>query len=214
VFLKKFHHRLCLRLGRAEEVFSNFVAHRKGALTYRDQMLLEGLVSAVWQIWCGFCRNVIIASATGCTTKSGTLVPGIVVPLTWERVSYIAICAGNKNPVKNGYVNSRLLKEPTWGDVNKLIAIVNTLKPSNKTQLLTAFGSGLRGPMHMQIVRNANAHWNTETASEITAIRPYYTGSAIRHPSDTLFWIAPSVKDFAFIAWIDDLKLLGEIATE
>jgi len=53
-----------------------------------------------------------------------------------------------------------------------------------------------------------------ENAAEINAIQPYYASGSVRHPADTVFWIEPSSKDFAFISWIDDLRVLGDIATD
>ena len=98
--------------------------------------------------------------------------------------------------------------------MNKLIGIANQLNSANKAQLIAAFGAGMRGPLHIQKIRNAAAHWNKETLGGVVSLGPYYISDPIRHPSEAIFWIHPSSGDYAFCAWIEDLRLMADIATE
>ncbi len=66
----------------------------------------------------------------------------------------------------------------------------------------------------MQKVRNAAAHWNNETFADIKNLRPYYISSPIRHPSEAIFWIDPTTNDYAFFSWIEELRVLADVATD
>ncbi|WP_210164855.1 hypothetical protein, partial [Tepidicaulis marinus] len=65
---------------------------------------------------------------------------------------------------------------------------------------------------HLQIVRNASAHWNSETKQEIGKILSRYKGPSILHPTDLCFATVLNSPEFAFVDWIDELKMLSTIA--
>ena len=148
------------RLDVLEDEFAAWVAESPRPMKMEDHMFLEGLISTVWQHWSLFCRRLVIASALGCKTRSGVVVAACVTPATWGRVSYIASRVKNDRRVHQGKENSLLRKEPTWGDVQRLQDVLNELRPCNLAQLSQCFGSISRGPIHVQVVRNAAAHRN------------------------------------------------------
>ena len=208
--LGRFHKRLTL----VESAFSDHIVSRPVPLRHRDRMFLDGLISITWQYWCRFCRQLVLASALGCQTRRGaTLVPSVSPPI-WQRVSYVAIRAANGKPILPNKTESLLRREPTWGDVAKLPLIVSGLAPQNGPILINTFGSVTQGPVHLQIVRNASAHLNEETHREILNLRPFYNPQSVRHPTDVTVWTEPVSQDYAFISWVDDMRLISDLATD
>lgn len=211
MFLKAHESRLELRLERFEQHFLEFVsAHKLNKFSEKDMQYLEGLTSCVWQCWSRFCRNVVIDSSIGATTASGAILAPCVTPVMWTRVSYVAQMAAAKKTPKASLTNSTLRFEPTWGDVAKLVNIVNALAPNNAATLLGGFGSVARGPRHVQLIRNAAAHRNSQTLTEVHGLMTFYTAKTVRHPLEALFWIDPTSKDFLFMACIDDMRLIAQ----
>lgn len=179
----------------------------------RDVMFLEGLVSALWQHWSLFCRRVVFSSALGCVTRSGNAVTACVTPLLWERVSYISWRVHSGGAINTGNLNTDLRREPTWGDVQKVQNVIATLSPANAQQLITCLGSVSRGPIDVQLVRNAAAHRNTQTLAAIRMLNIYYNAKKISHPAQVSTWTEPVSRDFAFIAWADEMRLLADLMT-
>ena len=212
--LSKVYHRLLSRLGSYEKIFSGWAVSPEFASNRERWVFQEGLVSAIWQSWNAFCRELVISSCLGCQTKTGSVLPGCVTPLKWERVSHLAVRAASSVPPKTGVLNSSLRREPTWGDLSTLMDVIKALGPPNQVILTQVFGGGLHGPEHLQIVRNAAAHLNNQTLGEVAALRPYYSATPLRHPTDATLWIEPTCNDYALIAWCDELRLLADLATD
>lgn len=180
----------------------------------KDECTLEGLLSRVWQAWCTFCRSCVIESCLGTTNGLGVVVPPQCALATSEDyVSGAAIRAKSKGvlPVW-GQSNSLLRKEPTWGDADVLTTIIPLLDPANKAQLLAAFSSASQSAKALQLIRNASAHHNSQTMSEVNSIRSRYLVFPIKHPVQALYWVEPSSKDFLVNHAIDELLDTGLIA--
>ena len=192
-------------LGHSDEIEKNTQVH---------WLALEGLLSQTWQSWGRFCRQTVMASGLGCVTRNGNHLAPTVTPAQWERISYVAMCVKNQSTVKAGKTNKILRYEITWGDVNRLINIINFVNPQNKGQLLTGFGAIGRGPRHLQIVRNSAAHLNHETFSDVRALIPVYDTVRSRHPTDALFWIDPTTQNFAYLSWVQDMRDAANIVTQ
>jgi hypothetical protein len=107
-----------------------------------------------------------------------------------------------------------LRHEPAWGDVQKAQDVIKAVSPGNATHLISCLGSVRRGPIDVQLVRNAAAHRNTQSFTEAKALRLYYNASKIFHPSQIATWTDPTNNDFAFLAWTDEMRLLAELMTE
>lgn len=204
---RKFTH----RLDSAERHFAEFRANFNGKFRSRDWMFLEGLLSTTWQHWGHFCRKVIIESCLGTSTSEGVVTASCVTPACWERVSYIASSvARNRNP-QDGALNSDLWKEPTWGDTQKLQSIIEKLGPNNKNTLISSFGS-TNIISHIQTVRNAAAHRHRQNVGDVMALAPYYSAGPLRHPVEAAFWMEEQYKQPAFLFWLSEMKLVGELA--
>lgn len=180
----------------------------------RDYLLrihhLEGTLSDMWQDYCRFVRFLLIKSATGCRTANAVAHSSSISPANWERASYIAINACRKKPISLSGTNNVLRKEPTWGDPNKISDIVTALNPGNKTTLISHLSGGLPGPKHCQIVRNACAHKNHQTKSEVLTLAPNYIATQLIKPIDAITWIDPASNQYAFLSWIEDMKIIAE----
>ena len=88
------------------------------------------------------------------------------------------------------------------------------LAPQNASTLISTFGSVTGGPAHLQIVRNATAHRNRETHREILRLRPFYNPKSVRHPTDVTIWTDPISQDYAFISWVDEMRLISDLVTD
>jgi len=207
------HRRLVARLSTAEAAFTRLVVPTTTQNSYDRLLTLEGLVYVSWQIWCAFCRDVLISSGIGTVTRSGIRLPSSVTPPTWERVSHMAIRANVSATPRPGITNSFLWKEPTWGDVTKAASIAVVINPGNLATLLSAFGAVSRGPIHLQKVRNATAHLNNKSFAEVRALAAFYNASPIRHPALASMWIDPTSRDFAFLSWLDEMRIVADLAT-
>jgi len=202
------------RLEALEGTFTGWVKVAPSLLREEDFMFLDGLVSSLWQHWCIFCRRIVFASANGCTTRSGGVILACVTPNTWERVSYIASRAKNSASVQPALTNRDYKKEPTWGDVNKLQDVITALAPMNIATLISCFGSISRGPIHVQTIRNAISHRNHQTLRTVKDLRIYYNVKPIRHPVESVMWVDPTSGGFAFMSWVDEMRIIADIVTK
>jgi hypothetical protein len=63
-------------------------------------------------------------------------------------------------------------------------------------------------------VRNAAAHRHHQNTANVLALRPYYQVSRLRHPSEALLWLEEQSKSFAFLFWLEDMRMLGKLAIQ
>jgi hypothetical protein len=99
-------------------------------------------------------------------------------------------------------------QEPTWGDLGKVNRILSTLRPTNGSQLLSAFGSAVL-ISDVQKVRNACAHLSHDRLHDIRNMQVRYSHSRFLHPSDSMFWVDPRTNDYSWISWTDEMKLVA-----
>lgn len=203
--------RLDARLDLVESRFTDFRKNMPARLDHKDWMFLEGLMSATWQYWCHFCRAVVIRSALGAKTASGAVLPSYAA--SWEEVSGAAIQAAKKKQPTPGTTNSTLRLEPTWGDTDKLLNIISRLQLGNQGQLAQSFGASAY-ISHMQTVRNAAAHRHHQNTAAVLALGPFYIVSRLRHPTEALLWLEQQTQNFAFLFWLDDMKMVGSLAIQ
>jgi hypothetical protein len=170
---------------------------------------LEGALSDAWQAYCDFVRSVCISSATGCVTSSGTVTGPSINPPTWQRASHIAIRVSAKKAPHPTDVNQMKRLEPTWGDVTKIIDIVNALAPANASTLISYLGGSLYGPPHCQLVRNACAHKNDQNLQGVRALAVLYVARPISAPTDCLLWVDTVSGKPAFISWLEDMRAIA-----
>jgi hypothetical protein len=203
--------RLEARLNLVEDRFFTFHNDLPGRLDHQHWMFLEGLASATWQYWGNFCRAVVMESALGARTASGT----VLAPCAGSReeVSHIAAQVTRKRQPTPGGTNSDLRIEPTWGDSNKLNTVINALNLGNKDTLTQSFGADSYIG-HLQTVRNAAAHRHRQNTANVLALRPYYLVARLRHPAEALLWLEEQSKTFAFLFWLEDMRTVGNLAIQ
>jgi hypothetical protein len=173
----------------------------------------EALLYDLWQHWCLFARHVILASCGGSKRLSGAPIRARATDNSWQRIGYEAKQAARGQPTRPTGVIASRRQELTWGDPDRLLAIIPALAPNNQAVLLAAFGlSSLRAPKDLQIVRNACAHTNQDTFAEVRGIQIYYRCTTVGHPSDLAWQIESASNDLAFLRWIDDLNLIAQLA--
>ncbi len=183
-----------------------------GHFSFLDECLLEGLLSRVWQSWCGFCRNCLIESCGGTTSANGAMIPALPDALTPEHVSGAAIQAKKGRRPYWGVPNTTLRNEPTWGDVDVLIDVITRLAPANATQMLAAFSAGHSHAKALQLIRNGTAHNHFQNLQEIKSLQPDYLVFPILHPTHALFWVDPASMDFLVTHSIEGLRSAGSAA--
>jgi hypothetical protein len=94
-----------------------------------------------------------------------------------------------------------------------LLRTIPNLGITNSTRLITAFGISAQSPLHLQIVRNACNHLNSETMQKVRAIQPYYVGTVSQHPCELMWCLESKTRADAFYFWIDELITIVDIAT-
>jgi hypothetical protein len=105
-------------------------------------------------------------------------------------------------------------QQPTWGDVNVLVSAIPRLGIHNDSTLLSAFGSSLYGPIHLQKVRNACAHINSETMNDLRSLAAYYVSRQLNHPTEVMWWSEPITRTDAIYIWMEDLESIADYATQ
>jgi hypothetical protein len=141
------------------------------------------------------------------------VVPPRTVDNSWQRVAYeISEYAYKRTPQPNfRYIH--LSQEPTWGDVNLLLRALPRLGVFNSAQLITAFGISTQAPTHLQIVRNACYHRNSETIQRVKSIQPYYVGAVNHHPYELIWCLESNSRSDAVYYWLDEMETIAELAT-
>lgn len=175
--------------------------------------LSTSLLSDVWQNWCLFCRTIIMKSCMGTQTRAGINIPPRRGLNSWQRISYEANQALRGHTVHPSRTINFMRHEPTWGDQSALLRIISALTPQNQGDLLTGFGLSLYAPRHLQIVRNACFHINSETMSEVRRLVAFYIGTGLSHPTDIMWWLEPSSRANAIFSWLEELEIMADQVT-
>lgn len=210
--LKSFS-RINRQLNQLEAEFTDLAVGLSGRPKVRDWLTLEGIASSTWQVWGGFCRELLIESSIGCRTRGGVTITPVVSPQRWERVSYISTCVVSKGNIRTGRTNSELRREMTWGDTDLIIDYVSKVNPTNQKQILDSIALANQSAKHLQTVRNTLAHISFETIAGLKKLQPFYNDVAMRHPADALLWTDPTTRDFCYLSWIDAFRKFASAAT-
>jgi hypothetical protein len=175
--------------------------------------LTEGLVSDLWLRWCLACKQIVLSSCRGCLSRNSIFYNERFGDNSWQRIGYEARQACQNNRITPNRTISSLRQEPTWGDRDNIIAIIQSINPSNSSNLLAGFGLPLHGPRHLQIVRNACYHKNWETMNDIRSLSMHFLSPTIKSPSDLTWQVYSASSQLAYFVWIDDLRNMLNVAT-
>lgn len=194
---------------RIIEINSNRTNLKRWEFNY----LTEVLISDIWQAWCNFCRELILSSCRGTIARNGQLVNKRFGDNSLQRIGYEAKQANyNHNVTANGHLNFMIRNEPTWGDLNSIIRIVQRLQPSNFNNLVTTFGS-FTEPKNLQKVRNACAHKNKETITDISTLSITYNFSKLSYATDLAWKMKNNTNAFAIDIWLYEVNKIADLAT-
>lgn len=180
---------------------------------WRTRLLTEALISDIWQCWGHFCRWLVLNSCRGTISRKGAAIAARPDENTWQVIGHVAREAlRGKKQSANGSISS-YRQEPSWGDKDKLIDIVQALGPSNQQTIVTAMGLPLFGPTHLQKVRNACFHKHAENMREVRSLLIHYAAGTINSPADLAWEIVIGRPTLAIYSWIDDMIVIAEYAT-
>jgi hypothetical protein len=79
---------------------------------------------------------------------------------------------------------------------------------------MSALGTVTHGSLQLRKVRNATAHLNYQSFAEVRALSVFYNANPIRHPALACLWVDPGTRDFAFLAWLDEIRIVADVATK
>ncbi len=199
------------RLSVVDSAFERHLASARGGFRSDKFALQEGIISQLWQYWCAFCRDTVVASTKGAATRSGNQTSSPYAGNSDSEIAFIAKQLANRQNITNIRPLSGSHLEPTWGDVNKLGLILSGIGCSNGRTMASAFGAGTL-ILDLQICRNACAHLNSQNINIINSVRTRYNSTNFQHPSDIMFWIDPATSDFVWRSWICEMDIISDLA--
>ena len=203
--------KLCSRVRILDSAFDRHVRLYSSKKRIDRFALQEGLVSTLWQSWCAFCRATLIGSATGIISGSGQQITSPYAGHSDMEIAYVAKVLSDGHQVNRIKALKGSHQEPTWGDLNKVNLIASGLNSTNQPQLLSAFGVGL-ALMDLRLCRNASAHVNKHLIAQINSAKVRYSDTRFVHPSDLIFWVDPTTKDFLWRSWVDEILIISQNA--
>jgi len=179
-----------------EELATTKTFARAADFDHEDTCMLEGVTSHIWQAWCRFCRTLIVDSCIGTTDASGNLIPQLPGALSEQHVSGAVIRIKNGRTPTWGTLNAVLRFEPTWGDIDVLTDIIRGTAPANATKISGMCTLASTSSRIIHRVRNASAHHNTQTMTELQRLSSGYKTFPIAHPAQALFWVDSSTGNY------------------
>lgn len=208
IFLAEVESGLRVRLALIEAAFIRLEASKLSYRTIDRFALQEGLISALWQSWGKFCRDVLVQSASGARVASGAITNSPYSTNTEAEIAYVARQLAQNANIGNIKALVGAHQEPTWGDLTKINSIVSGLGSSNQATLLSAFGAA-QFLSDLQLCRNASAHYCADRIADVRAARVRYNSTAFRHPSDMLRWLDPQTQDPLWRHWIGEIRVVA-----
>lgn len=213
MYLGKLYDKFDARYTSYSKRVTNLLSRRTSLETWQFNYMTEVLISDVWQSWCHFSRELFFSSCRGCVARNGQKIKSIGVDQTWKRLGYIAKQASlNQKVTPNGHNSFAIRKEPTWGDLDIFIRIVNNIQPSNYQNLLNSYGS-FTNLKHLQQVRNSCAHKNVETMGEVRQLSPNYGFSSIKSPTDLAWKTSTPHGVYGIELWLFEMNSIADFAT-
>lgn len=179
--------------------------------TTDDLCLLEGVLSRIWQVWCGFCRQVVVDSCLGTSDLAGPI-PALSTAVSDAHVSSAAILAARGRTVTWTGQNTVLRLEPTWGRIDVMLDIISGLAPANAVKLngMCAVASSSAKVLHA--ARNSASHNNAQTLAELRRLSSPYSAFAANHACESLFWIEATSGDYLLPRAVQELKDAADFA--
>lgn len=211
IFLENSRKRLIIRLQILDSAFDRHIVAPNYNRSLDKFSLQEGYVSALWQSWCRFCRELLIYSAQGAITHGGTPTSSPYSGRSEMEISYVAKQISLRKSVTCIKSLSASYQEHTWGDVNKALMVAAGIGCTNNNDILQGI-SGCSRIKDLQVCRNASAHICADTINEVNLAKVRYLDNSFKHPSDMISWIDPATRDFLWKSWVDEMDLASDFA--
>ncbi|MBO7925578.1 hypothetical protein RB215_10255 [Pseudoalteromonas sp. HL-AS2] len=176
----------------------------------------EVLISDIWQSWSAFSRELIFSSCRGTVARNGDFIQERTTTIgnCWKRLGYESSrFLRNNNLSDTGHNSFLIRKEPTWGDIENVPVIVDGLSPNNKSNLISSFGS-FSQLKDLQLVRNACAHKNVETISDLYDLAGRYSFVKITTPTDLAWSHKKGTTELAIDIWLEEMLTIANLTTE
>lgn len=212
ISLESLQTKLAARVSTLNSAFDRSIVSRGATRRVDRHALQEGLISALWQSWGGFCRATILHSASGNATVAGVAVTSPYAGRPDAEIAWIAKRLAEQAGVANIRALTAMREEPTWGDVTKLNLITAGMPTSNQSTLVSSFSAPV-SLKDLQLCRNANAHINRDLLAELNRARVRYSRTMLHHPSDFMTWIDPISGDYVWRLWVDEIIAVSQLAT-
>lgn len=204
---------LSQRLSRLDSAFDRHLFAKDTMKNIDKYSLQEGLISALWQSWGVFCKDILFGTIKGAITVKGHAVAAHQYSAYSDLELYYIAKLFGENKACNQVKLSKPQGEPTWGDVSKL-GYIFTMFNVHNAQNISVSVSASSLLQDLQVFRNVNAHINAHTISTLNATKIRYSDTTYKHPSDVMFWVDPSSKDFLWKSWVDEILFLSSIMVE
>jgi hypothetical protein len=211
ISLEKLRVKLYRRLVALDSGFDRHVVNPVTSRLTDKFALQEGYVSALWQAWCHFCRELIIHSAQGAITNNGIITTSPHSALSEMQIAYVAKQLSEGRSIANAKPLTGSHQEHTWGDVTKANKVASSIGCSNSGEILNGLSACLR-VRDLQLCRNASAHISHSTIVGINAAKVRYQHNSFKHPSDMMFWVDPNTSDFLWKSWVDEINLAADFS--
>ena len=136
--------RLCLRLRYMDATFDRQL--RSPSFTQRRERYAfqDGLISALWQSWCIFCRAILMASASGTNTKGGKPITSPYLHLSESQLAYVMRQLSLGEQIRTVKSLKGMYLEPAWGGVQIFQSVNRANLPLSRC--CVAAGFGIRTP--------------------------------------------------------------------
>lgn len=200
--------KLNIRLNRLDSAFERHFFNLDSKRYVDIYAFQEGLISALWQTWCSYCKSIFIGSIKGAETLSGAIIDTPPYENSTEyELFYLANMWGDNKAI-NQVRSAKPQSEPTWGNVDKLSIIFNNANTPNAATVSPPLANS-QLLKDLQVVRNASAHITSHCLQNVNLAKVRYSQTSYKHPSDVLLWVDPLSKDYLWKAWISEIKILS-----
>lgn len=199
------------RIKRLNYLFDKEILPGKNKKRVYKNAICEGAISSLWQVWCFFCRSIVVNSIKGVVDGNGVQITSPYSYLNEAQIVSLSLkfCRGEKIPANitsaNGWVDL------AWGDPIKLNKIINGSGVTNKENLLSSFGA-INHIRSLQVSRNACSHISKYTISQMSDLKVSYDGNYTMHPCDVMFWIDPDTQSYLWESWINEMDIISSLA--
>jgi hypothetical protein len=182
--------------------------HCGGPGTSEAAIWSTGILNHLWQTWCCFWRYYWLAYVQGGKDAGGSLIRGFCSGISEPEAIYqMLILAGMKKVGTQGKISSSH-QEATWGDIQKIQDIANSLLSyyPGLSRVLSAASLHSQNISHLQVIRNSQVHPGRSAQTKILTLAPHYLVRSSRFTATELVY-SQQIRSgkLALSSWIDSM---------